>query len=86
MLHCQTCMNMTCLHMAATDTNPEIVDVLLESGADPNVRTTDGATPLHCAFQYCAFEVAKLLILGGADIHAVTEDGQTPFDVSLSPL
>lgn len=68
--------------MAATDTNPEIVELLLENGADPNVKTSDGATPLHCAFQYCCFEVAKLLILGGADINAVTEDGQTPFEVS----
>ena len=67
--------------MAATDTNPEIVELLLEYGADPNVKTSDGATPLHCAFQYCCFEVAKLLILGGADINAITEDGQTPFEV-----
>ena len=57
------------------------MQALLESGADPNVKTTDGATPLHCAFQYCSFEVAKLLIVGGADITAVTEDGQVPFDV-----
>ena len=68
--------------MAATDTQPEIVELLLEYGADPNALTSDGATPLHCAFQYCAFEIAKLLIRGGADVSMKTADGQTPFEVT----
>ena len=67
--------------MAATDTQPEIVELLLECGANPNAITSDGATPLHCAFQYCAFEIAKLLIKGGADVTMKTADGQTPFEV-----
>ena len=68
--------------MAATDTQPEIVELLLEYGANPNAVTSDGATPLHCAFQYCAFEIAKLLIKGGADVTMRTADGQTPFEVT----
>lgn len=79
---CSSCMNMTCLHIAATDTESEIVELLLENGADPNAKTSDGATPLHCAFQYCAFDIAKLLIQGGASADLRTQDGQTPFEVS----
>jgi ankyrin repeat protein len=31
---------MTCLHMAAMDGGSEIVEVLLEGGADPNAKTS----------------------------------------------
>ena len=75
-------LKLSCLHMAATDTQPEIVELLLEHGANPNAVTSDGATPLHCAFQYCAFEIAKLLIKGGADVTMRTSDGQSPFEVT----
>ena len=45
------------------------------------IQLKDGATPLHCAFQYCSFDIARLLILAGTDPFAVTTDGLMAFDV-----
>ncbi|PKS09158.1 hypothetical protein jhhlp_003772 [Lomentospora prolificans] len=39
----------TALHLAAENGNSEIVKLLLEQGASPNVRNSRNQTPLHCA-------------------------------------
>lgn len=40
----------TALHYATTSRSPELVTLLIELGADPNIKDVDGATPLHvCA-------------------------------------
>lgn len=80
---CQSCLNMTSLHMASTDDMPDLVDMLISNGADPDARSVDNATPLHVAFQYGSFEVAQVLIKAGADTTARTDEGQTPFEVEI---
>ena len=50
-----------------------VVRLLLDHGADPNVRTSGGGageTPLHYAASSDDAEVAQTLIAGGADIEA----------------
>jgi ankyrin repeat protein len=44
----------------------DAAQVLLESGADPNVRRSDGESPLRLAAQGKALELAKLLLKHGA--------------------
>ena len=39
----------TALHYASFDRNPRLVSVLLATGTDPNVMSTDGHTPLVAA-------------------------------------
>lgn len=39
----------TPLFLASMRRNEEIVEVLLANGADPNIKTVDGMTPLHTA-------------------------------------
>lgn len=48
---------------------PEIADILLSAGADPNVRNRMGATPLWNAALMGRVEVIRLLILYGAEIN-----------------
>lgn len=79
---CKPMQNMTCLHLAAMDIEPELVSLLLEGGADANAKTVEGVTPLHCAVQYGSFEISKLLLEAGADPTATTVDGTTPFEVT----
>jgi ankyrin repeat protein len=66
------------LHWAAIDGHREVVELLLDRGAEVNGRTTFGNTPLHLASRAGRLEAAKLLIDRGADIHASTNTGITP--------
>ena len=59
----------------------EIVQLLIENGVDVNIKSGDGATPLHSAAFLGRVDVAKLLLENGADIKARNNDGATPVDV-----
>ncbi len=55
-------------------TNPNIVELFLEYGADINNDTSymSGMTVLHCAIQRCDMEMVKFCIAHGADINKTT--------------
>ncbi len=53
---------------AAANGNPDIVQTLLDAGADPNVRTTDGTTPLSMAIQKGHLDVAGMLRRRGGKV------------------
>lgn len=59
----------TPLHYAAKDENLEIMQLLLEAGADANAsdQSKFADTPLRAVASNCSYEVAKLLIDNGAD-------------------
>ena len=59
----------------------EIVQLLIESGAEVNIKSGDGATPLHSAAFFGRTDVAKLLLENGANPQARNNDGATPVDV-----
>lgn len=61
----------TALHVAVCNGEREMVKVLLERGANPNVRDADGWTTLWAAARFGYAEIAKLLIGCKADIHSV---------------
>jgi ankyrin repeat protein len=73
---------------AAAQNRPEVVKLLLENGADPNLATNSGETPLHeaashmagspAAEQEKAVEIATMLLEKGANVNAKTRDGVTP--------
>jgi len=64
------------LHLACR--NPEIVQMLLDKGADPMVRSRLRHTPLHFACAGRAVAAASLLLRAGADVNAQDEEGGTP--------
>ena len=58
---------------------PEMVELLLEHGADPDGRIRfTGETPLHLAADSCEAESLALLLSRGADPNARDEHGDTP--------
>ena len=73
----------TALHHVAMRGKARVLDLLLEHGADPNVRDTADQTPLHYAV-FAADSVAKVraLVKFGADLHAVSTVGMTPLDAA----
>jgi hypothetical protein len=54
-----------------------VVRLLLEHGADINVQSRSGRTPLHEASYEGALEVVRLLLEHGADVEAKTNSGKT---------
>jgi ankyrin repeat protein len=82
----------TALHMGANLIYPEIVQPLIEYGADIEARDTSGKTSLYCAILARSqglmkshhTETIKVLIQGGADVSARDNQGYTPLDYAGS--
>lgn len=70
----------TCLHLAAIPGSESVTKLLLESGADPNVRTTfEGGLrmhPLSWNIYGGHYENVKLLLEHGAHVNADVDDGK----------
>ena len=54
----------------------EIVQLLIDSGADPQHPTLDGWTPLHSCYAYP--EITHALLKNGVDLNSLTKLGSTP--------
>lgn len=68
------------LQSAAAAGHGKIVMLLLNNGADPNVREQGGYTPLHAAAQNGDAQMIRALLLKGAQINARSNDGKLPTD------
>jgi ankyrin repeat protein len=66
------------LHGATYLNRPEVVECLLERGADPNSRDNAGLTALHLAAGNGWVECARALLEGGADANARTNTQGVP--------
>lgn len=73
----------TPIQSAAAAGHGKIVELLLKSRADPNVREQGGYTPLHAAAQNGDKEMIRALIYGGADLTLQSDDGKLPLDLAL---
>ncbi|WP_084337498.1 ankyrin repeat domain-containing protein [Actinomadura oligospora] len=66
---------MSALHAAAGGGHQEALRLMLDRAADPDPRTTAGATPLHCAvWREAGTGVIETLIAAGADVNARIAD------------
>nr|XP_056719624.1 protein phosphatase 1 regulatory subunit 12C isoform X2 [Euleptes europaea] len=70
------------LHQACIDENMEVVEFLVENGADVNQADNEGWTPLHVAASCGYIEIAQYLLDHGANIAAVNSDGDVPLDIA----
>ena len=59
--------------------------MLLAKGADVNVKTKSGWTPLHYGAQSGSVGVVELLLAKGADVNAQTKSGKGPIDFARDP-
>ena len=70
------------IHSAAAhrdaDRSLALCQLLLEKGADPNLKQAGGWTPLHQAAAHGRTDVVKLLLAHGASTEAVSDDKRTP--------
>jgi len=71
------------LHAAVAARSPEIVQLLLERGADANARQQVGYTPLMGAASAGRDDLVSLLLAHGADPSLASEDGKTASSLAL---
>ena len=74
-------LGVTPLSWAALHGHTDAVDLLLELGADVNVRNQDGATALHLAAFLGRAKTVDLLLNRGADVSARGKDEDIPLDL-----
>jgi hypothetical protein len=65
----------TPLHWAARNGHIEIARLILQNGAEVNVRNNGGRTPLHWAAIQGHVDILHLLVENGADLEAQNDDG-----------
>jgi truncated hemoglobin YjbI len=72
--HVHNRYGLTLLHDASAQGNLRMVELLLRLGADPNVGTPSGRTPLYCVANECrvtgAGPVVRALVRAGAQVDA----------------
>lgn len=73
-------MNLSHRHAAASYGHCELIDFLIQKGADVNIRDPDGDTPLLVVEDG---QTLEKLVSHGADIHAVNNDGQGIIEKAL---
>ena len=56
---------------------PEVIQMLLEHGADPNARSITTDTALMIAVEKCPLESVELLLKRGAEVNAARAGGET---------
>ncbi len=69
----------TLLHEAVGSGRKELVQCLLDKGADVNAKEQRGWTPLHMAVDAGAWNIVELLLAKGAAVNAEDSQGATPF-------
>ncbi|KAH9518692.1 hypothetical protein Btru_005995 [Bulinus truncatus] len=74
----------TALHVAAAYGHSELVQLLLENGADINAKDNLQCSPIFSAIDGSHKQVAHLLIEWGCDVHIKNLKGFSPFDAAKS--
>lgn len=72
-----TCLHRACYSDEKQQCNVEIVRILLENDANPNIQDVHSRSPLHWAVLGENTDCLKILLNFNADVHAKDTDGMT---------
>ena len=74
----------TPLHKAVwMDPKPDVVELLIAHGANPQAVNTYGYTPLHWAAKHGHLKSVQILMEQKVDVHALNKNGHTPMDMAI---
>ena len=68
------------LKAARYNSDPAILEMLLQAGADPDTCDLDLNTPLHFAAMRGTVQVASFLVRLGANPYALNASGNVPYE------
>ena len=74
----KNCQNKAPLHFASMENKPEVVKLLIDSGANVNIKGKFSFTPLHFSASEGLTKVAQILLENGAEVEAKDSGGETP--------
>lgn len=75
-------MTGTAMHSAVSRLQSDVVRILLEAGANPNVRQSAGWTPLHSSAANGDLTSVELLLAADADPTATNDEGRSVIDLA----
>jgi ankyrin repeat protein len=70
-------------HVGYIEPSRQMVEILLQAGADPNIKDPSGFTALHYAIRLGDPVLARMLVDHGADVNAVSIAGVTPLSTAV---
>lgn len=65
-------------------TNNEVVELMIEHGADVNIRDANGSTPLMYAAKRGNHRIVEILLAAGADSSAKNDEGVTALELATA--
>ncbi len=71
----------TPLILAAIFAQNEVARILIDAGANLELRNSKGSTALHQACFFCRPEIVQMLLKAGADSSQTDNDGRTPLGI-----
>ncbi len=71
------------IQSAAAAGHSKLVTLLLNNGANPNVRENNGLTPLHTAAEQGNAQMIRSLLFNGADLTIRSHSGKIPIDMAI---
>lgn len=81
-IHATELRNKTALHLATAHDREDVVELLLEYGADVNARSDGGWTPFHNACDQGCEKIVRVLLDAGADFNSQLLNGMTPLHLA----